>query len=152
MGLSHSLLVLSLRTVQAEQEAPEPDGGRLQQKRPVRRPLLQDLLLHLPVVLVPRELVALGVLEEELDLRAIDPSRRWRDAPRRFDSCTERDGLRAGIHFGRGARLRVGGVFRRFDLVGADADGKAWCLWRHECRARREQQWQQERASHHFAC
>ena len=32
--------------------------------------------------------------------------------------------LGAAVHFGRGARLRVGGVFCRFNLVGADADGK----------------------------
>ena len=57
--------------------------------------------------------------------------------------------LGAAVHFGRGARLRVGGVFCRFNLVRADADGKAClCLW-HECGAqrRKSQQWQ-GRASH----
>ena len=61
--------------------------------------------------------------------------------------------LGAAVYFRRGARLRVGGVFCRFDLVGADADGKAWLLWQNECGAQRResQQWQQRRASHHFA-
>jgi hypothetical protein len=59
--------------------------------------------------------------------------------------------LGAAVHFGRGARLRVGGVFCRFNLVGADADGKAWLLWQDECGAQRRKQWQQGRASHHFA-
>jgi len=42
----------------------------------------------------------------------------------------------AAVHFGRGALSGVG-VFCRVDPVRADADGKAWLLWRHECRARR---------------
>ena len=59
--------------------------------------------------------------------------------------------LGAAVHFGRGARLRVGGVFCRFNLVGTYADGKVLPRRQHECGAqRRESQWQ-ERASHHFA-
>jgi len=58
--------------------------------------------------------------------------------------------LGAAVHFGRGALGRLGGVVRGVDLVRADADGKAWLLWQNECGARREQQWQQERASHCF--
>ena len=60
--------------------------------------------------------------------------------------------LGAAVHFGRGARLRVGGVFCRFNLVGADADGKVCLSLWHECGAQRgEGQQSQGRASHHFA-
>ena len=40
--------------------------------------------------------------------------------------------LGAAVHFRRLARLRVSGVFCRFNLVGTDADGKAWLLWQNE--------------------
>jgi len=45
----------------------------------------------------------------------------------------------AAVHFGRGALGRRGGVVRGVDLVRADADGKAWLLWRHECGAQRRE-------------
>ena len=45
--------------------------------------------------------------------------------------------LGAAVHFGRGARLC--GVFCRFNLVGTDADGKAWLLWQNECGAQRRE-------------
>ena len=60
--------------------------------------------------------------------------------------------LGAAVHFGRGARLCVGRVFCRFNLVGTDADGKACLLYlrRHECGAQRRESQQWQRASHCF--
>ena len=45
----------------------------------------------------------------------------------------------AAVHFGRGALGRRGGVVRGVDLVGTDADGKAWLLWQNECGAQRRE-------------